>query len=232
MIQRVGWDEFQRRFRWRQAEHVTLIGPTGVGKTTVIGEIIPRRQHVVVLGTKLHDDTMSARFPGYKRIETWPPKRTESKVLLWPMAAKSSTLEHFHSRQRVVFGHAMNAIILQRNWTVVNDEVMYLVDMLGLRTTVSMYHYHGRSSGITNVDGFQRPAWVPRIVYSSSTHNFIWKTTDAEDIRALTKMASLGLSSREILDTMAGLDHYEFIYSNTRNSRSVPLISSVNLGGR
>lgn len=226
-MMRVSWDQLASRIRWRQGEHVALIGPTGVGKTTVISRLIPQRDYAVVLGTKRADPTLTKEFKGFTRIDNWPPKRDQNRVLLWPQP--EPTLAMMAERQRAVFTHALNNIYTQGGWAVVFDEVMYLTDELKLGKLVSMYHYHARSANITIVDGFQRPAWIPRIVYSSASHLFVWKTTDTTDIRTLTQMVSLGASERGLLENMRGLSKHEFMYINTRVDNTVPVVSSVRM---
>src|SRR5437660_38183 len=56
----VPWREFFTWFRrtWRQGEHVSLIGPTGSGKTTLGIHLIALRPYVTAFAVKPQDDTM------------------------------------------------------------------------------------------------------------------------------------------------------------------------------
>src|SRR3954452_15677764 len=56
----VPWDEFiDDYFIWRQGEHVTLIGPTGSGKTTLTNAILDKRAYILFFSTKQRDDTQA-----------------------------------------------------------------------------------------------------------------------------------------------------------------------------
>jgi len=76
----VEWEDFFARWRWHAGEHVTVIGPTGTGKTTVMRALLPKRYEaggsVCVVGTKTRDTTLSewAKADGLTRISSWPPK--------------------------------------------------------------------------------------------------------------------------------------------------------------
>ena len=55
------WSTFIARWptQFRQGQHVTVIGPTGCGKTTLVTELAEARSHVVALGVKHRDDSLS-----------------------------------------------------------------------------------------------------------------------------------------------------------------------------
>src|ERR1035437_998741 len=52
--------------KWKQGEHVIVIGDTGTGKTYLESKILPIRQHVILLRTK-PDDII---FDGFRKIKT------------------------------------------------------------------------------------------------------------------------------------------------------------------
>jgi hypothetical protein len=171
------------------------------------------RDSVVVFVTKIHDDTISHDFPGYKRIEKWPPPRTwDNKVLLWPKP--TGTIREMFQKQRNIFKAAMDSIFHERNWCVVFDEQHYICKQLGLDVENAMLLQQGRSSGLSVVNGTQRPAWVPVVTYSSATHAMIWRTTDREDLRRLSELG--GVNMRELQHNLLTLDRHGFVYVNTR----------------
>ena len=91
-VPRVTWDEFLKSFRWKQGEHVTLLGPTGQGKTTLALAILPRREYVIVFGTKAKDKTLDRliKEDGYEKCTEYPPPTWAKKVVLWP-STKTAT---------------------------------------------------------------------------------------------------------------------------------------------
>lgn len=220
----VEWDEFFRRFVWNQGEHLVAIAPTGGGKTTLLSRILPRRKYVCIFVTKTFDPTFATEFGGYRRIEEWPPPSHLDRILLWPKPGK--TIKETVANQKRVFKTALDRIFVERGWTVVIDEEHWLSKVLGLDLEVATFHHQGRSSGITVVDGIQRPAWVPVVTYGSADHAFLWKTTDVDDMRRLRALG--GVDHQRLAANLLHLDKHQFIYVPTRSGRSA-VISQVKM---
>lgn len=211
---RVDWDDLHSHIQhtWRQGEHFAIVGPTGCGKTTFESRILPVRQYVVVLVTKVEDATISQDFKGFHRISKWPPKFHQDKVLLWPKAGK--TIRDTLRIQHDTFQHALNKIFLEKNWCVVFDEQHYVCKKLRLEDENAMIQHQGRSSGLSVVNGTQRPAWVPVVTYSSASHAAIWNTNYRDDLRRLADLG--GINARDLADNIQRLGRHEFVYINTR----------------
>lgn len=208
------WEKLRKQFarEWQQGEHVAVIGPTGVGKTTLISQIVPVRKYVVVFVTKVHDSTFQRPFADFERIESWPPKSYQNRVLLWPKAGKE--IRETITKQRDTFKKALDRIFLERNWCVVFDEQHYMCRTLGLEPENAMFQHQGRSSGLSIVNGTQRPTWVPLITFSGSTHAFIWKNTFKKDADRLSDIG--GIDKRDLEANMNTLDKHDFLYVNSR----------------
>lgn len=204
----------QRNFHkdWAQGEHIAVIGPTGVGKTTLIARLLQHRKYVVVFVTKVHDETITNDFPGFERIEHWPPKAYQNKVLLWPKPGK--TIRETYLIQRAVFQHAMDIIFQDKGWTCVWDEQNYICEELKLEPENKMFLHQGRSSKLSCINGCQRPADVPVVTYSGSTHAFIWKNEIETDLKRLSQMA--GMKPSAFAQHVDNLGKHEFLYCNTR----------------
>lgn len=231
MFDTVSWDAFIRSLRWKQGEHAAIIKPTGGGKTTLIGAVLPahRSPAIVVCVTKVYDKTFREQFPsrdGWYRCEEWPPPRHVNKVLLWPRLS-GKTIPEIVAIQRRVFRTALDSIFTEMGWTVVFDEEHYLCSTLGLSEYVAMYHHQGRSSGLTCIDGIQRPKFVPVVTYSSATHAFIGQTTDADDLKRLADLGSR--YRRDIIKEAQELDFYEFLYVPARVPKGVPVRTTVDI---
>lgn len=229
----VSWEQFTKDFRWRQGEHLLVVKPTGGGKSTLLGALLPfqKTAAIVVLVTKVYDETFTKQFSkrdGWHRIEEWPPPRYANKVLLWPRAGK--TIRETKAIQRRVFRDALDRIFQERGWTVVFDEEHYLCADLGLTEEVAMFHHQGRSSGLTVVDGIQRPKYVPLITFSSATHAFIGNTTDRDDLKRLADLG--GVDAKILAQEAMSLDYYEFLYVPARVRGRVPVRTTVELNRR
>lgn len=210
----VPWEQLQRDLtrNWAQGEHIAIVGPTGCGKTTLISRLMPVRSYIVVFVSKVHDSTLRNDFPEFERIEQWPPKLHQNKVLLWPKPGK--TVRETYLKQREIFQKAMDSIFLERNWCVVFDEQHYLCHDLKLAPENTMFQHQGRSSGLSVVNGCQRPAWVPLVTFSGSTHSFFWRTTLKTDLNRMSDTG--GIEKRELESNMLTLAKHEFVYVNSR----------------
>lgn len=227
-IPRVSWDDFLSRFQWRQGDHVTLLGPTGQGKTTLALRLLPLRQYVVVFGTKPRDDSMDYLLSqGYRRISKWDEvgpvnRQTGTKVLLWPDSRKATSA----TKQRDVFMEALRDIYEQGSWACYFDEVLEFTTDLKMPNMLNLYWRQGRSIGISVIGGSQRPAYVPLYAYSQAQHLFLWRTADRRDTKRLGEISG-NVDRRIIESALASLDYHEPLYVNTRTGEM--LVTQVQL---
>jgi energy-coupling factor transporter ATP-binding protein EcfA2 len=224
--EQVPWDEFFRYFRgaWRQGEHVSYIGPTGSGKTTLALSVLPIRQYVLALATKPKDATMDRLH----KAERWPitPQwpmtgrhRSANRVILWPPFKRP---EDVHNQQQVMHAAIVDAFTAG-GWTIFADELFYLCRYLGLQRTLEMVWTQGRSVGITLVGGTQRPAHVPLLAYDQATHLFFWRDNDETNLRRIAGLG--GLNSQAIRRTVAALPKHHALYLNTRTGETAQVLA-------
>lgn len=217
--------EHYKKLNWKQGEHLLIAAPTGAGKTTIAQQLVQKRRHVVMLVSKLHDPTLQAEFKGWHRATSWPPPRWEEKVLLWPKPTKKfgdNVKQH-----REVFGEALDDIGAGQGWTVLVDELHYTAsrEFAGLGAEIALLHHQGRSSGNTVVSLTQRPAWVPKIIYSSVTHAYIARTRDKDDLKRLSDLG--GIDPRQVGSVVSQLPtRHDYLYVNPQGD-SPPRIVNV-----
>lgn len=213
-----------------QSAHSIVCAPTGRGKTVLMQKLMALRSHVAFFGTKRYDDEydlMTAK-QGFRRIETWPPRYGfMDKVMLWPTPQAPFTISNYAAKQKRVFRPALDKIFYSGKWTVCLDELHWMAHDLGLYSEIASLHHQGRSSKITMIDGFQRPAFVPVVVYSSATHVFLWGTNYREDLKKISSIAKMdALSAVQLREVMGSLGEFEFVYVNVRDNKP-PVISQV-----
>lgn len=213
---RTPWDKFTSPtyFRWIPGEHIGLIGPTGQGKTTMLTHLLPLHKYVIVLATKPRDETMdnliAHGYEKFDRFHGYLDPQDHPRQVIWPNARKINAKDD----QRAVFADALARIYSLGNWTVAIDELWYFTNVLNLGDMIKMYYLQARSLGISLIAGTQRPAWVPRELYTSCTHIFFWRTNDEDDLRSI---GGIGATSATLIrEVVSHLDQYEALYINTR----------------
>lgn len=217
-IREIQWLDFKRYFfaQWLQGEHVSLIGPTGQGKTTLALEILPRRDYTVVLGTKPRDSTLSKLTKqGYRRIQSWKDKKLSHKYLLWPRVQHQKDL----GKQKAEFAYALNEIYRTGSWCVYVDEARYLCDLLRMKEIMVLLWTQGRALKISLVAGCQRPAFVPTEIYDQATHLFFWGDNDENNLK---RIGGIGFLNAKLIRTeVASLAKYQILYVNTRTGEMI-----------
>lgn len=215
---RVPWADLSASLDWRQGEHVSVLGPTGSGKSHLCLALLPRRTYVCILANKTRDSTLdrlTKRGGGYRRIRKWPPPvpaRFAPRVVLWP---RPSSLATAAAEQGEVFFAAMDGIYGAGGWTIFVDECYYVAKVLGLEVALKVLWQQGRSAGISIVSCSQRPAYVPLEMYSQATHVFCFRSADRRDLNRLGEVGNVDSSA--LADTVRNLARYEFAYVDARS---------------
>lgn len=222
VVHDLAWSEFDHLWEWEQGQHITLVGPTGSGKTTLETAILPRRDYVLFLSTKRIDSTQDVlRGMGYKVIKDAKelnPDVAPRAVLRppWPENVSAKQLKELHAS---VFREALMRVFQQGYWTVVMDEARYLTKDLGLAAEAELLWLQGRSLKISVVAGTQRPRWIPLEAYDQATHLFFWKDPDRNNVERIAEMA--GLNRRAVESIVPRLDAHEILYASRHTDELV-----------
>ena len=212
------WKDFLRRLSIKQGEHTLIIGPTSSGKTELARQVIDTTRDGYVMGlfVKGKDKTADDEWltHGWERLTDFPKRGMNEKqrrVVIWPTLSK--TAEDTQDRQRDVYKRALDWANYVGNVAVYCDETAYLVEALRLGRQVNQLFYLARSNGTSAYATMQRPKFVPRVLMSNSSHAFIARTTDRDDIKRLSDLG--GGNARELEHNMMRLnDRHDFIYVN------------------
>lgn len=217
---RVSWDEFvANHFDWRQGQHVTAVGPTGSGKTTLGLHLLQYRNYTVVFSCKPRDTTMNRLLrAGWEKQTRFIPQ-IANHIVLWPPVDGFAAA----SKQKVVFRDAMERVLVEGGWCIDLDETAYIADFLGLEKELKMLMQIGRSNDISIINKTQRPAFVPLVIYDQADHLFLWRDNDEVNLKRIGGLG--GLDQRSIRHEVASLPKHEFLYVNTRTGEKVRSIA-------
>lgn len=184
-VPRLTWSEFLDHFTWWQGEHITAIGPTKSGKTTLFRELMrrSRREHThpwqAVVATKRRDEILDTFKPdGFVKMPSWQVYDAEvfPKVMLAPPLPSAKRKDV----QAEAIREALTSMYQQGGWLVLLDELKHIADYLNCKAEVELLLHQGRSAGITVVSAVQRPRHVPLMAYDQADHVFMWESRDSK----------------------------------------------------
>lgn len=235
------WDRFFASWSWRQGEHVTVIGPTGTGKTTVIRAILPKRYAaggaVNVLATKSLDRNLEswARRDRLTVVRDWPPRAPQwwrpptdhveegrrvpwqNRLMTWP-SHKGLALGAIDDHVADVHRRALTDMFWQGHWCIVAEELFELSE-IGLDKELSKVWTQGRSAGLSLVGATQRPVGIPLFAYSQASHLFLFGDNDEVNLRRLQGIG--GMSGTTLRDAVSALRGHDVLYVGTRTRQLV-----------
>lgn len=216
----VGWDDFIADFvpAWKQGEHVSIVGPTGQGKSVLGLALVKARARArdadtVVFGTKPRDRTLDKL--GWPVVTEWPPNYGENQVIVWPAYGDPDDAA---IRQEKAFRPVMRRIFKDGNRTVYIDEVSDFHERMGLTNLLNEYWKMGRSNGLTFVAATQRPRGVPRAMFSEPSWLFFFRTPDEDELK---RVSEIGGDTKLVKEIVRRLDPHQFLCIRPRTGEMV-----------
>lgn len=220
-------DEFLRwRWRYHPGEHVTLIGPTGCGKTWLAYQLLARsatvRLPAMVLVMKPVDPVVSqfTRDIGFRRVASWPPPPNPLRPrpmgwTIWPRHRFDPAIDDPHLFD--VFRAALLDGYKRGRRIIYADETIGLARELRLDAELSTLWMRGRSMGTGLWAAAQRPAFMPLHGYSQASHLFLAYDPDK---RSRERFAEIGGIDPDLIQYAAQrLLKYHFLYIRRDGSR-------------
>lgn len=216
-VEFVPWDRFIREYPLRlyplrEAQHITLIGRQGSGKTTLaVKGILPMFKFVSVMATKAMDTSL------YGPLQAAGYRTTDNPKLDWRKTPKNifkpslpSPTREAIVNQREAFRAVLAVIYNEGKWAVYADEIRYLADNLGLSTELETLWLQGRSLKVTMIAATQNPVGIPREAFDQANHLFIWRQTEKQRVDRISEM--VGTESDLIRELVPSLPEHEALY--------------------
>lgn len=174
-----------------QNQHVTFLGPTQRGKTTLALQLLsrcvsPEHKAVILAGKPLGRDQTMEKAPellNMRRIREWPPDKTfrdrnRNGYVLAPLGKPSQDTEAEDNRLRAQFGKALRSLYASNKPTiVVVDETAHVYEYLKLKREYEAPLMRGQPTiGIWSL--IQRPRNITYHAYAAPEHIFIFWDPD------------------------------------------------------
>ena len=194
-------------------EHLEILGPTGSGKSFLLVDIIRSRVRrrgsaVVYIATKAQDNTIG--LLGWPVTDTWAGVRKHDQIVYWPRTRRIGKARQEYQAAKIenLLGNLWQP---HANTVVIFDEYIYIEQLSpDLKKICQMYLREGRSHGITNVLGKQRPQGAARDMHSETDWKIAFRMNDADDN---LRTAELFGRKRDYLPILESLDRerHEFL---------------------
>jgi hypothetical protein len=213
---RSSWAAFQREHiaLFEPGQHISMIGPTGRGKSTLALHLLQHRPYVVVLDAKGGDDTLNGS--GFEVVNQWPiPNERERlgdgkpiRLMLRPKGYGRERLDEAHD----LFSRCIQSALDSMRWTIYVDELRLTSEgrTIDLAPEVEVAYMVGRGRRVTMVSATQAPRYVPKAAYDQVTHQFHWPLGDRDARRRQAEISGLDRVDFDV--TVEGLAKHEVLY--------------------
>lgn len=217
--------EFLKTFKPKQGEHITAVGYTQSGKTTLMTHwILPQKEHCVVLATKNRDPVLYPTLKALGYVKTDAPHLDvdhDPLVIYRPDKTrhKGETAKEVKARLRSGFAEVLAEVEEDGGWAIYGDEIRFLAKDLKLEEELEVLWLQGSSELITMIVSTQRPVAIPTVAFESASHLFIFKTTDNRNIERIAEFE--GAQEALLRWLLPRLEAHEVLYIETRTGRMV-----------
>lgn len=206
-------------------DHVTIIGPTGSGKTylgyQLLDAAVSPELPGIVLVMKPRDATVTkwSKTAEFRIVRNWPPALSPWKPkkprgwVLWPK--HSFDPDRDNAMMYTIFRRAILDSYKKGKRIVFGDEVYSLAVELNLQTELVTVWSKGRSMECGLWTATQKPTHIPLWAYSQAEHLFLHNDPDE---RARKRFSEIGGVDPKLVErTVLSLAKHEWLYIRRRD---------------
>jgi hypothetical protein len=223
-------------FDYAPGDHVTVLAPTGGGKTQLayqlLGHTAKPDLQATVLVMKPRDDTVTRFTKEYhfRTLRDWPPParlklgKKPSGFVLWP--AETGDPDRDDAIQHRIFQRCIRSMYSAAKKSpniIFADETYSLEKELGLETELRRAWTKGRSVGNGLWAASQRPVWISRWAFQAQ-HLFLGNDPDVDMQKRYGEIGG-GIDPDLVRALTASLQRYQFVYIS-REERAVCIVDA------
>lgn len=219
-LETFGREEFMSgRFRHRPGEHVTIVGPTGCGKSWFAWQILeriahPRHQAVVLLkkprdyATELH-----ARRLGFDTVRQWPPpfrpfRAAPPGFVLHPPTRFDPEIDR--PTKAAAFRAALLDSYRRGGRSIFVDDAFGIAEILKLREIMIEMWTELRAMNGELLAAFQKPSHVPQWAFNQAEHLVLFHDPDRRNRIRFSEIG--GIDTDLLQETVLGLKRHQALY--------------------
>ena len=207
------WDNFAEKHAFNVGEHITLIGKTKSGKTTLaVNALLPLFPYVLALGTTEDDPALYRPLKRHGFVKTSSVKLDGKQPRQLFVPKVHGLADAIRKQQAEEFRLLLSVAFAEGRWAIYPDELPYLTRVLGLAPEIETLFLQGSKKRITMIVATQEPVNVPREAFGQIIHLFIWKLNDQDRIDRVSEIAAL--DKRFMRSLIPRLADHEALYVN------------------
>lgn len=209
----------------RRGEHVTLLGPTGSGKTHLAHQLLEATINpeypAILMVMKEEDDTVEAfaERVALKRVTSWPQPPSPFNVkkpngyTVWPRLTYNTQVDE--DAQYRIFKRTIEHSHRAGNRILFADETVGLEE-LGLHPELRAVWRRGRSKRVSLWAASQTPTHISSLAYNQASHIFLGRITEK---RARERFGEIsGVHEKLVRETVLQLRKHEWLYVRQEDS--------------